>query len=134
MVRPCLATKGPGLVPTGPRGTVRGFIRNDRLPAAFGGQFGAAGRVGVWGGARPGLGELGHTFRERPGCPWEQQRRARVGRDASQAGLVWGSPGTESQEGQKELALRDPAKGRKKERGLGPSHLQEEGAQRVSCG
>lgn len=50
-----------------------------------------------------------------------------MGRDASQAGLVWGSPRTESPEGQKELALRDPAKGRKEERGLGPSHLQEEG-------
>lgn len=39
--------KGPGLVPEGQRGTVRGFIRNDRIPAALGGQFEAGGRVGV---------------------------------------------------------------------------------------
>lgn len=65
--------------------------------------------------------------------PWELQRGG-LGRDGSQTGLVWGSPRMESQEREKELARRDPAKGRKKLRRLGPSHFPEDGAQQMSCG
>ena len=84
-VRPCPATERPGLIPAGQRGTVRGFTRSGRTPAALGGQLEAVGgRLGEWGSeGEPGVG--GASARSQRGTGSPEQTRG-----SARGGEVWG--------------------------------------------